>query len=197
MLFFPNSRVRRGSRGLSLARKLLTLAVACVIMSANLQAQQPKATEYQVKAVYLYNFGRFVNWSAGTQPRDSGPFSVCVIGADPFGAALDSTLAGETIDQRKVITRRISKAQEATSCQILFVSASENGRLKDILPAIDKMNILTVSDMPGFAEHGGMIQFVAQRDKIRFEVNLSNIERSGLSLSSELLKVAVTVRRNS
>jgi hypothetical protein len=175
----------------------VTLLAAYTVVSAGLQGQQIKATEYQVKAAYLYNFGRFVNWSAGTQPRDSGPFSVCVIGTDPFGPSLEGTLGGETIDQRKVVTRRISKPQEATSCQILFVSASESGRLKDIFPAIEKMNVLTVSDIPGFSEHGGMIQFVAQRDKIRFEVNLSNIERAGLSLSSELLKVAVTVRRNS
>jgi hypothetical protein len=120
-----------------------------------------------------------------------------VIGQDPFGRTLDSTLAGELIDQKKVVAKRISRPQEAATCQVLFISLSEDARLKDILPLLDKLSVLTVSDIPRFSERGGMIQFVLEKDKIRFEVNLTNAERAGLSLSSELLKVAMAVKKNS
>lgn len=180
-----------------LVPRLTYIAIACALFASTLCGQQTKPTEYQVKAVYLYNFGRFVDWSATLPAARIDSFSVCVIGHDPFGPALDSTLAGELIDQRKVVARRISRSQDAANCQILFISSSEDGRLKDILSLLDKLKVLTVSDMPHFSERGGMIQFVLEKDKIRFEVNLSNTERAGLNLSSELLKVAVAVKRNS
>jgi uncharacterized protein DUF4154 len=84
-----------------------------------LQAQGSKPTDYDVKAVYLYNFGRFVEWPASVTAR-SDPFTVCVLGQDPFGPALDTTLAGETIGGKGVAAKRISTPQEAVSCQILF-----------------------------------------------------------------------------
>jgi uncharacterized protein DUF4154 len=165
--------------------------------ATGLPAQQLKPGEYQVKAVYLYNFGRFVDWTATLPATKADSFAICVIGQDPFGRILDSTLAGELIDQRKVIARRISRPQDAASCQVLFIGLSEDGRLKDILLPLDKLRVLTVSDISHFSDRGGMIQFVLEKDKIRFQVNLTNTERAGLSLSSELLKVAIAVKRNS
>jgi hypothetical protein len=191
----PRRRVRRSSTGVGL--RLTSVAIACALLASILDGQQSKPTEYQVKAVYLYNFGRFVDWSATLSEAKSDSFAVCVIGQDPFGRTLDSTLAGELIDQRKVVAKRISRPQDAAACQVLFISSSEDGRLKDILPFLDKMKVLTVSDMPRFSERGGMIQFVLDNDKIRFEVNLTSTERAGLNLSSELLKVAIAVKRNS
>jgi len=176
---------------------ITTFAIACALFASSLDGQQSKPSEYQVKAVYLYNFGRFVDWSSTLPAGKNDSFSVCVIGQDPFGRALDNTLAGELIDQKKVVARRISKPQDATSCQVLFISSSEDVRLNNILPVLDRLNVLTVSDMSRFSERGGMIQFVLEKDKIRFEVNLTNVERTGLKLSSELLKVAIAVKRNS
>jgi hypothetical protein len=120
-----------------------------------------------------------------------------VLGQDPFGPALDAVLAGETINGKAVLARRVLKPQDAVSCRVLYISSSEDSRLKEVLTALDKAGVLTVSDMPQFAQHGGMIQFVLDGNKIRFEVNLASAEDAGLSLSSELLKVAITVRRNS
>lgn len=159
------------------------------------QSQQSKPGEYQVKAVYLYNFSRFVEWPAQKIPANNNSFAICVLGKDPFGSALDATIAGESIGGKGVIVRRISKPGEALDCQIVFVSASEGKQLKEDLAALNA-GVLTVSDIPGFSERGGMIQFVADGDKIRFEVNLSNATDSGLVLSSDLLKVAVVVRKN-
>jgi YfiR/HmsC-like len=179
-----------------LARLALILAgcaVACAGFASPAMAQQPKAEEYQVKAVYLYNFGRFVEWPASAKKGDS--FAICVLGRDPFGAALDTTLAGAAIDNQKLVARRIASAREATNCRILFISASESAHGKDILSGLEKAAVLTVSDMPGFASNGGMIQFVLQENKVRFEVNLTAAEKAGLSFSSQLLKVATDIKK--
>jgi YfiR/HmsC-like len=159
-------------------------------------AQSPKPTDYDVKAVYLYNFGRFVEWPGKVDATQGGSFTVCVLGQDPFGPSLDTTLAGETIGGKTVVAKRISSAQESGNCQILFLSFTEASRLNKIITDLDKKAVLTVSDMPQFVKSGGMIQFVLEKNRIRFEVNLTATQRAGLTLSSELLKVATVVRRN-
>jgi hypothetical protein len=159
-------------------------------------AQRPKPSDYQVKAAYLYNFGRFVEWPRVATAK-GGPFTVCVLGQDPFGSTLDATMAGETIAGRNVVTKRISTPEESVNCQILFLSAAEAGRLNKIVEGLDKAAVLTVSDMPQFAQRGGMIQFVLEGNRVRFEVNLVATQHAGLTLSSDLLRVATAVRRNS
>jgi len=175
----------------------MALAVAWVLVGAScLHAQQAKPSEYQVKAAYLYNFGRFVKWPAGLAAGKGDSFPVCVLGRDPFGPILDSILAGEALDGKPVVIRRIARPQDAADCRILFVSSTEENHLKEILAAIDQVGVLTVSDIPGFSRRGGMIQFVVEGDRIRFEINLATAESAKLVLSSELLKVAAAVRRN-
>ena len=159
-------------------------------------AQRPKPSDYQVKAAYLYNFGRFVEWPSEHTTAKSGPFTICVLGQDPFGSALDATLAGETIAGKNVVAKRISTPQESANCQIVFLSAAEAGRLNKIMEDLDKAAVLTVSDMPQFAQRSGMIQFVLEGNRVRFEVNLIATKHAGLTLSSDLLKVATVVRRN-
>ncbi len=164
--------------------------------ATGLLAQQPKPSEYQVKAAYLYNFGRFVKWPAGVAAGKGDSFAVCVLGQDPFGSTLDSTLAGEALDGKPVVIRRIARPQDAADCRILFVSSTEEHHLKEILAAIDQASVLTVSDIPGFSRRGGIIQFIAEGDRVRFEINLASAESARLVLSSELLKVAAAVRRS-
>jgi hypothetical protein len=159
-----------------------------------MQAQQPKPKEYQVKATYLYNFGRFIRWPV-TAAQDSS-FPICVLGQDPFGPTLDSTLVGENLDGKPVVVRRISRAQDVGDCRILFISSAEENHLKQILAALEKTGVLTVSDMPDFSRQGGMIQFVLEGGKVRFEINLASAEAAKLIVSAELLKVAATVRKN-
>jgi hypothetical protein len=174
------------------------LAILWCVLTAisSLSAEQLKASEYQVEAVYLLNFAKFVEWPGKSAPLEEA-FDICVLGEYPFAAALDKTVAGESIDGRKVVVRRFSKPQEAMSCRILFIGLSEQARLAEILKTLDKASILTVSNLPKFSQLGGMIQFVVEANKVRFEVNLTSAERVGLTLSSELLKVATTVIRNS
>ena len=171
-------------------------AVVYLLFAGSIALGQQKPSEYQVEAAYLYNFGRFVEWPAkGSSPQNSS-FTICVLGDDPFGHALDATLAGEMIGNQKVTARRISSPQMAADCQILFISSSEANRLNKIMEALDKNAVLTVSDIPQFSQRQGMIQFVSEENRIRFEVNLTATQRAGLTLSSELLKVATAVRKN-
>lgn len=160
-----------------------------------LYAQQQKPSEYQVKATYLYNFGRFIKWPDSIPTSKVDSFSVCVLGQDPFGSILDSTLAGESLDGKPVVLHRFSKPQDAADCRILFISSNEDKHLGEILTALDDNGVLTVSDMPGFTRRGGMIQFVLEGDRVRFEINLASAENAKLTLSSELLKVAASVQR--
>ena len=187
---------RSGVRGTDCMR-LLILAIAFFFFaSTNLRAQESKPGEYQVKAAYLFNFGKFVKWPAAIPAEKDTSFTFCVLGQDPFGPALDSILAGEDLAGKPVTVRRIAKPQDAGPCRILFISSTEQSHLKEILAVVDESGVLTVSDIPDFSRRGGMIQFVVEGKKVRFEINLTSAENAKLILSSELLKVAAAVRRN-
>lgn len=188
------SQCRRLRSGLRLSAMV---AMVCILaLPALLAAQPSKPSEYQVKAAYIYNFGKFVRWQASAAANRGGPFTICVLGDDPFGSILQSTLAGETIGGIPVTIKRVPRPQDATNCRILFLNAAEEIHLQTILAALGKASVLTVSDMPDFSKRGGMIQFVMQGDRVRFEINRASAENAGLILDSELLKVATSVGGN-
>lgn len=165
---------------------MVTLLLA--LAASRSLAQTPRASETEIEAAYLYNFGKFVNW-----PAQPDVFQICVLGKDPFGQVLDATVSGESIGSRRVTVARIPSARQGRGCQVLFISEQEEGHLKTILTELKTAGVLTVSDMPHFTERGGMIEFVQRDGRIRFEVNLKAAQQSKLTLSSELLKVAVKV----
>lgn len=158
--------------------------------------ERPKPTESQVQVAYLYNFGKFVQWPPNASESKSDYFNICVYGQDPFGATLYATVADGIIDGKRVVAKRIADAHEAVGCQILFISSSEDKRLEEILDSLNKAAVLTVSDMPRFSQRGGMIQFILEGKRVRFEVDLTAAQKAGLTLSSELLKVAAAVKTN-
>ncbi|MGA9511139.1 MAG: YfiR family protein [Candidatus Sulfotelmatobacter sp.] len=170
--------------------------IGLLIGPPSIQGQHAKPTEYEVKATYLYNFSRFVEWPAEPLQAQSDSFAICVLGDNPFGPALKATVAQETISGKSVVAKQVPAPQDAISCRVLFISSSEDKRLKEILTSLGTASVLTVSDLPNFAQRGGMVQFILEGNKVRFEVNSSTAERAGLTLSSELLKVAVNVRRS-
>jgi hypothetical protein len=186
------------SRGATRCVLLTAMFVACISFhvpfSRAQQSSQP--TEYQVKAAYLYNFGKFVDWSAANEAAKRESFQICVLGQDPFGPSLDAAFAKQSIDGKSVMARRLTKPQDALGCRVLFISSSEDRQLKGIFTVLNGAGVLTVSDSPQFSQRGGMIEFTLEGNKVRFEVNLTSAEAAGLSLSSELLKVAVAVRRS-
>lgn len=179
-------RTRWICRDLLLGLAFLNIATAA--------AQVHKPSEYEVKAAYLYSFGKFVKWPSSVSQNDS--FVVCVLGNDPFGTTLDSLVNGEMIDGKRLSTSRVNTPADAGKCRVLFIGVKEASRMSSILSDLHRTPVLTVSDAPDFVERGGMLQFVMREDKVRFLVNLGAAEKVGLTLSSELLKVAVGVKRN-
>jgi YfiR/HmsC-like len=168
--------------------------LALSFMSPLGQAQDKAAfSPYDVEAAYLYNFGKFVQWPS-LPAANSQPFSICILGPDNVGKKLDDTIAGETIQGRKIVAMHVSSAEAADKCQIVFIGPSEDTRLAKDLEALQEKPVLTVSSNPEFLERGGDIQFLIQNNRVRFAVNLPAAKRSGLELSSELLKVAAYVK---
>jgi len=175
---------------------LFTAAVVTALTCAfGLPGQAPKPKEYQVKAAFLLNFGRFIEWPASSK-KANAKFPICVLGEDPFGGALDEAAADELIDGSPIVVKRIPGLQHASHCRVLYVGSSEESRWEAILAEIKRLSVLTVSDMPRFVARGGMIQFVMDDNRVRFEVNLDAAGRAGLQVSSLLLKLAVTVKRS-
>jgi hypothetical protein len=187
---------RKHTRAPGLLHRTLALVITWIVVAAPcLHAQKSGPTENEVKSAYLFNFGKFVEWPEKVT-NGSEFFTLCVLGDDPFFSTLETTIASESINSKKITVKRVAKPQDAASCQILFISSSEQSRLKEILAVLDNTSVLTVSDMPQFTRRGGMIQFVVKENRVRFEVNLTNAERTGLTLSSQLLKVAINVKRS-
>jgi len=188
--------IRKHTRATDSSSCTLALAIAWIVIGAvSLHAQQSSPTENEVKSAYLYNFGKFVEWPArGAAVGEF--FTLCVLGDDNFGSTLEATIAGESINGKRALVKHVAKPQDGVSCRILFIGSSEQRRLKEILAVLDNTSVLTVSDMPQFTRRGGMIQFVMEANRVRFEVNLTSAERTGLILSSQLLRLAIDVKRN-
>jgi len=175
-------------------RKGIALAV-CLSASLAL-AQDTKPTDYQVKAAYLSDLGRFVEtWGTRAKPSPDESFDLCVLGQDPFGVSLDAAVRGEKIGGSPMTAKRIARPQDALGCRILFIGSSEDTQLRAVMAAIGTAPVLTVADFPDFIKQGGMIQFVLDGDKVKFEINIASARRAGLKLSSDLLKVARMVRK--
>jgi hypothetical protein len=162
----------------------LLLALALALPCAG--AERP---EHEVKAAFVYHFGKYVRWPSAPAAAGS-PFVVAVLGEDPFGAALDDIARGNRIENRPVLVRRAATLAELGECQVLFISASEEPKLEEILAALAKSPTLTVSDIPQFVARGGMIGLIRADRRVQFEVNLDAVERANLSLSSQLLRLA-------
>ena len=177
----------------SIKRALIHMALVLQsLLGAYPIPAQSHPSEGDIKAAYLYNFGKFVNWPTPSEAT-SEPFTICIVGKDNFGPVLDSLIANETIQGRKIIARRIPSIAGADTCQLVFLGESEDSRLNADLEALNGKPVLTVSNLPRFVERGGMIQFLSKDNRIRFAVNLTSAEHAHLTLSSELLKVAVFV----
>lgn len=169
------------------------LAAGAATMPADTVAQSPASPEYQLKAVFLFNFAQFVEWPASAFPDSAAPLVIGVLGADPFGSYLDETVRGETVDEHPLVVRRFRSVDEITTCHILFVSRQEESRLTGILDSLKGRSVLTVSDADRFASRGGMIRFVTDHNRIRLRINLDAAKAAHLTLSSKLLRPAQIV----
>ena len=189
---FTTGRFRRRRDHISWSGGRLASAFTAALLLAGIalprvEAQAAKPTEYDVKAAYLINFGKFVRVSGLQEPHPS--FDICVLGRDSFGQSLDALASNEAIDHLPVRVLH-PDVTGAKSCRVVFISSLEGENIREDLALLGNAGVLTVSDASDFLERGGMIQFVLIQNHVRFAVNLDAVSRGHLVLSSELLRVA-------
>jgi YfiR/HmsC-like len=151
------------------------------------------ASEYQIKAVFLFNFSHFVEWPPQAFTTPSEPFVIGVLGDDPFGTRLDDVVRNERIGEHPLVVRRFRKADDIGNCQILFIDRSESARVGQVVESLNHREVLTVSETDGAAEHGAMIQFATDNSHIRLRINAEAARSAGLVISSKLLHLAEIV----
>jgi hypothetical protein len=165
---------------------LLCLALCCVAVAAAAQS----ASEYQVKAAFLFNFAKFVEWPADAFSTADAPLQVCVLGQDPFGGDFEQMIEDKTVSGHRLEIAHPEGVPQARACQVLFIASSEKQKAREILRGLAGVSVLTVGDTPGFAKMGGVINFVLDENRVRFEINVKAAERAHLKLSARLLTVA-------
>jgi hypothetical protein len=172
----------------------ILLAVACLTLfiPQTGRAESNVLSEYEVKAAYLFNFAKFVEWPQAALPRENTPLSVCLVGKSPMNDVMES-LAGKTIKNRRLVIHQFSRIEDLNECHILFINSSVKTSLSQIVASVASRPILTVSDSKGFAAAGGIIEFVPVGAKIRFEINHRSALNINLKISSHLLRLATTV----
>ena len=154
------------------------------------RAQESPPTEYQLKAAFLLNFTKFVEWPPAGFAEPTSPIVLGILGENPFGNILERTIRDKTINNRPLVVKAFRSSADATNCHILIISTSEKARLPEILANLRGASVLTVSEMDRFTETGGMINFVRQGNKIRFQINEIAAKSVGLKISSKLLSLA-------
>ena len=172
---------------------LLLALFAGLAGSTGLCAESVMQREYEIKAAYLYNFINYIEWPENAFPGPGGTITIGVVGQSPFAPALD-VLNGKQIKGRTVALKQVIDTKDLGQCQIVFINSSEKARVPELLEKLKDSRVLTVSDFDGFAQQGGIINFISEHNKVRFEINPDAAHRLGLTISSELLKLAKLVK---
>ena len=192
------SRASAAVRGCHLAACLycgLAIFIALVLGGPSGNARAAEFDEYAVKAAYLYNFAKFVEWPSEAFASDDAPLWICIAGANPFGDAL-TMLSGKRVENHPVEVRHLPTMTGLDRCHIVFIGRIEQGQFKTVLAKLARLPVLTVSDIGDFARAGGMIGLVEAGQRIRFDINLTTARQANLKLSSQLLKLASIVEQN-
>lgn len=158
-----------------------------------------RAQDYHVsdvEAAFIYNFAKFVEWPSQAFDGSDAPLVIGIIGEDPFGPVMEQIVQGKQVDGHPFVIRRVRANDDMRNRQILFISSSEGGKTKQLLERLKGTPVLTISDARAFAKQGGVIDFVVEQGKVRFEINVNAARRAGLTISSRLLSLAKIVTDN-
>lgn len=191
---------QRSARGWCVITEYLLISKVVILTLLTLMGgvsgieAQAQADEYQVKAAFLFNFVKFVEWPPEAFSDDNTSFVIGVIGDDPFGGALDQSVSGKSVNGRQLSVRRLKWGEDLRGCHILFISSSERKRLAQIISSLRGASVLTVSDIDQFNQQGGIINFILVASRVRFEINADVAEQGRLKISSKLLTLAKTVK---
>ena len=173
----------------SAARRVLATAAVALALWAGPAAQAPETLEKDVKAAFLYNFTKFVDWPQSAFESTTEPLRVCVVADAAFTRSVDRIIEGETVRGRP-LRRVVPGPTEVARCHVLFVGAPETERARELLASVGRAPVLTVGESRRFIEQGGAISFIVVNDRVRFDVNTRATDRAGLTVSSKLLRVA-------
>ena len=158
-----------------------------------IHAQAPVAKEYQVKALFLYNFTQFVQWPPHSFEQSDGPLIIGILGEDPFGSYIDELVKGEVIGNHPLTVRRFSNTEQIGDCHLLYINLKEKDQITKTLALLRKRPILTVSEADDFARIGGMIRFIRDDERIRLRINTTAVAEAQLVISSKLLRLSEIV----
>lgn len=185
--------MRCGTTASQLRVRLLALLALALAAPMGAALAESGSLEYAVKATYLYKFAPFVDWPPAAFPSSESPVNICVLGNDPFGGVLDRAVAGQRIDGRSIDVVRIAHVGGPTACHVMYV-AGQDGEAAQALAAVRGAPVLTVTDSASDSAAKGIINFVVQDNRVRFEIDDSEAARNGLIISSKLLNLALAVR---
>ena len=178
--------------GLGINRWRTTRLLSGILLAAMVSAGT--VDEYQVKAAFLYNFAKFVEWPPEAFRSDKEPLRICILGANPFGSSLSDVLRGKTVLGRPIALADLTEPTQAADCQIVFVSESDRKRVRLILKTLPRTGVLTVSESDGFAARGGMVNITRQSGHLGFEINADVASDARLRISSRVLQLARIVK---
>lgn len=171
----------------------LMLFAVLLSFGANAPPQEEITKEYQVKAVFLYNFTQFIEWPPDAFAQPDAPLVIGILGPDPFGKYLDETIQGEKVNGHPLVVQRFQTLAEVAHCQVLFISTDEKNQWKPIFEYAKAKHVLTVGDVTNFSRQGGMVRFFPEENKIRIRINLTSVKDADLKVSSKLLRLAEIV----
>ncbi len=171
----------------SIVRKRALLWIACLVSIA-----AAPVSEYQLKAVFLFNFAQFVEWPASAFPQPNAPFVIGVLGKDPFGSNLDDVVRGEAVNGHPLAVQRYRSVSDVRDCQILFIPANELAHIDELLVKLKGHSVLTVTDADE-AQRGVMIGLITQDRQIRLRIDVQAARVASLTISSKLLRPAEIV----
>lgn len=158
--------------------------------AATAAAQNGPPKEYQIKALFLFNFVQFVEWPESAFSGPAAPLRIGVFGENPFAGSLSATVLNETVRGRRIEVTHSERLAGLLDCHLIFVPASERHQIVAVLAEIGARPILTVGETPGFAQRGGVINFYLEGQRVRFEINRAAAQRQRLKLASQLLSLA-------
>ncbi len=175
-----------------MSRVLFLLIIGFTMCVPCTYAEESEFSEYEIKAGFIYNFAKFVEWPGEISRDDKKALTLCISGTNPFGNSI-ATISNKTIQSRRLEVRTLGKNRDFKGCNLVFINSSEKELLPQLFEALGNSPVLTIGDGKGFAQNGVMINLVMEENKVRFEINTGSARRARISISSKLLKLAKTI----
>ena len=194
----PLLRKQQTARGWALTAAPFCLVVLFFLSTLELHGQEPVAKEFQVKALFLYNFTQFVQWPQHSFASPDAPLIIGILGEDPFGSYIDELVTGEAIDNHPIVVKRYANIEDVDHCHVLFMNITEKNEVKRMLDSLEHKPTLTVSETDNFARMGGMVRFLREDERIGLRINTTAVKKAQLVISSKLLRLSdiVTGKNN-